>query len=79
MPVSLGGGVLGAGHDVEAAVLGHHAVLLGLRVHHARQPGLLAERVPAASRCCLGSRVVIDISRMCSQYSKEVPSMAIFL
>ena len=77
MPVSLGGGVLGAGHDVEAAVLGDHPVLLGLRVHHARQPGLLAERVPAASRCCLGSRVVI--SRMCSQYSKEVPSRAIFL
>ena len=46
MPVSLGGGVLGAGHDVEAAVLGHHPVLLGLRVHHARQPGLLPERVP---------------------------------
>ena len=53
MPVSLGGGVLGAGDDVEAAVLGDHPVLLGLRVHHARQPGLLPERVPAASRRCL--------------------------
>ena len=51
--MSLGGGVLCAGDDVEAAVLGDHAVLLGLRVHHARQPGLLPERVPASSRRCL--------------------------
>ena len=77
--MSLGGGVLCAGDDVEAAVLGDHPVLLGLRVHHARQPGLLPERVPAASRRCLGSRVVIDISRMCSQYSEKVPRRAIFL
>ena len=46
MPVSLGGGVLGAGHDVEAAVLGHHAVLLTLSVHHPQQPGLLTEWIP---------------------------------
>ena len=69
--MSLGGGVLCAGDDVEAAVLGDHAVLLGLRVHHARQPGLLPERVPAASRYrCLGSRVVIDIIDLTWNFEK---------
>ena len=71
MPVSLGGGVLCAGDDVEAAVLGDHPVLLGLRMHHARQPGLLPERVPAASRYrCLGSRVVIDIIDLTWNFEK---------